>query len=351
MDMDRPASLADVVRRFSEGHAAQRWAEMYDAPTRILEEANYRRRCDVTVGLVKRVVPPGGCVLDLGCGTAPVLSELRKHGIACTGLELAPDMIARAHSRLRSMGLDDGDLYQGDCRQTPFEDASFDVVVCLGVISYVEAFGEVLREIERLLKPGGHVLVSFRNRFNPMLWDPYVALKTLARAVIGRPEAEPYVIGRFMDFRDVCAEMASCGFEYQEHFGIGFGPIRFRRRALLPEAVSIKLNDGLAATFGKLGWAAPFRWLADVSLWVYRKPEEPRSNCGAEGPGPRRIVGTWTPHLYSHAQATVPDRPDQRIRTGRSGDSARVGRRAGPGHPVAVNAPPQQRVQRSPDRR
>jgi len=273
--MVRPAGPDAVVQRFSEGHAARRWAEMYDASTQLLEEANYRRRRDVTVAHVMRVLPPGGRVLDLGCGTAPVLSELRRHGIACTGLELAPDMIERARARLRAMNLDDGDLHRGDCRQTPFEDASFDAIVCLGVISYVEAFEDVLREIERLLRPGGHVIVSFRNRFNPVLWDPYVALKTLAQAVTGRLRAEPYTIGRFMDFRDVFAEMAACGFEHQEHVGIGFGPIRFRHRALLPEAVSIRLSDGMAGLLGKLRWTAPSRWLADVSLLVYRKPAEP----------------------------------------------------------------------------
>ena len=270
--MDDLTNTTATVRRFSEGGSAPRWTEMYDARTPVLEEANFRARRDVTVGYVRRVLPPGGRVLDLGCGTGPVLSELRRHGLACTGLELSPDMIERARARLRSMSLDDGDLHQGDCRQTPFADESFDAVVCLGVISYVEAYRDVLREIERLVKPGGHVLVSFRNRFNPTLWDPYAMLQMLTRAATGRLRPEPYVIGHFMDFREVCSEMAACGFEYQAQFGIGFGPLRFRRRALLPETASMRLSDRLAAVFDRIGWQAPSRWLADVSLWVYRKP-------------------------------------------------------------------------------
>lgn len=261
-----------TVQRFSEGGSAPRWAEMYDAPTRVLADANFRTRRDVTVDYIRRVVPRDGRVLDLGCGTGPVLAQLRKHGLACTGVDLAPDMLERARMRLRSMGLADDDLHLGDCCRTPFADASFDAVVCLGVISYVEAYGEVLRETARLLKPGGHVIVSFRNRFNPTLWDPYMSLATLARAAMGRLRPEPYTIGRCMDFREVRAEMAACGFEYEEHVGIGFGPIRFRRKALLPEPVSMKLSDGLAALFGRIGWQVPFRWLADVSLWAYRKP-------------------------------------------------------------------------------
>lgn len=270
--MEDATNAAATVRRFSEGGSAPRWTEMYDARTPVLEEANYRTRRDITVEYLRKVVPPGGRVLDLGCGTGPVLSELRKHGFVCTGLELSLDMIERARARLRSMNLDDGDLHHGDCRRTPFADASFDAVVCLGVISYVEAYTEVLKEIERLLKPGGYVLLSFRNHFNRTLWDPYAAVEMLVRAATGRLRPEPYVIGRFMDFREVCKEMAACGLECRAQFGIGFGPLRFRRRALLPERASIRLSNGLATVFDRLGWKTPCRWLADVSLWAYRKP-------------------------------------------------------------------------------
>lgn len=270
--MNDSVNASATVQRFSEQGSAPRWAEMYDAPTRVLADANFRTRRDVTVEYLKRVVPRDGRVLDLGCGTGPVLAEVRKHGLACTGLDLSPDMIERARGRLRTMGLADDDVHLGDCCRTPFADASFDAVVCLGVISYVETYGDVLREIARLVKPGGHVIVSFRNRFNPTLWDPYVSLATLARVATRRLRSEAYAIGRFMDFREVCAEMATCGFEYQEHVGIGFGPIRFRGKALLPESVSMKLSDALAALFARLGWRVPSRWLADVSLWMYRKP-------------------------------------------------------------------------------
>ena len=170
------------------------------------------------------------------------------------------------------MQLDVGDLHRGDCRETPFEAASFDVVVCLGVISYVEDYAVVLDEIRRILKPGGYALVSFRNRFNPILWDPAVGLKTLAQAATGRLRPEPYKIGRFMDFREFRQKMDDAGFEYREFLGIGLGPIKFNRHALLAERASIRLSDFLTTVLRGLGWRAPMRWLADVSLWVYSKP-------------------------------------------------------------------------------
>lgn len=244
---------------------------MYAGDTVRLDEANFRRRRDVTVAYVLRVLPAGGRALDLGCGAAPVLSELRKRGVSCTGLELAEDMLKHARERLRTLGLDDGDLHQGDCRHTPFADESFDVVVCLGVISYVEQYGDVLAEIHRVLKPGGYAIVSFRNKFNRILSDPIRALKVGVAALTGRLRPEPYSIGRFMDPREVTARMAGHGFVFCDFFGIGFGPFKIAGRKILSERNAIRLSDALTRMLTALGWRLPFKWFADVSLWVYRK--------------------------------------------------------------------------------
>lgn len=258
-------------QRFSDSDAARKWSELYDGAPERLESVNFRQRRDFTVASVLRLLPPGGRVLDLGCGAAPVLSELRRHGIACTGLDLTEDMLRHARERLRGMQLDDGDLHRGDCRHTPFPDASFDVVVCLGVISYVEQYDEVLAEIRRLLKPGGHVVVSFRNRFNPILSDPVRTAWMIANSITGRLEPEPYTIGRFMDHREVQARMAAHGFCYRDFRGIGFGPFRLARRKLLSERTSMRFSRVLTRLFQSTGSTLPFRWLTDVSLWVYQK--------------------------------------------------------------------------------
>jgi ubiquinone/menaquinone biosynthesis C-methylase UbiE len=247
---------------------------MYDSETPVLRDVNYRARRDVTVEYVRRVLSPGGRVLDLGCGTAPVLSLLRKEGISCSGIDVAEDMVRRARERLRSMGLDDGDLQRGDCCHTPYADASFDVVVCLGVISYVENYTVVLEEINRVLKPGGYAFISFRNQFNPILWDPVRVLKTIAKKATGTLKPEPYAIGRFMDFRDFRDQMRKCAFQYRDFVGIGFGPVHLNRRAVFSELTSIRLSRTLDAALGRRRWKLPARWLSDVSLWIYQKADE-----------------------------------------------------------------------------
>lgn len=271
-----PRSMADVRRRFSHADAAGRWNTLYATETERLEDENFRVRRDIAVSRILSIVTPESQVLDLGCGTAPILSELRRQGVKVLGLDYSADMLEHARTRLRSQGLDETDLEQGDCRTTPYPGASFDVVACLGVISYLENYDPVLDEIERLLKPGGTVLISFRNCHNPLLSDPLALgkriLRTLLIPLLG-PRPEPaFEIGRFLDHRVVCEKMESRGFRFVEFFGIGFGPFRLAGKTLFSERQSIRISRWLTRGFAALSLHRLQPWLTDVSLWVYWKP-------------------------------------------------------------------------------
>lgn len=285
-------------QRFSNSDSAQKWSDMYAGPCRSLDQVKFRQRRDVTVEHVLRLLPPGGRVLDLGCGAAPVLSELRRRGIQCTGLDLTADMLQHARERLRAMDLDDSDLHQGDCRHTPFPDAAFDIVVCLGVVSYVEHYDDVLAEIQRLLKPGGFAFISLRNRFNPILSDPIRLSRYIVKALSGRLEPEPYTIGHCMDPRDFESRVTRRGLHIRDFHGIGFGPVRFAGRALFSERARIRIDAALTRLFGASGSGLPHRWLADVSLWIC---ERDRAASG------RPISGRAATRLVdSRAESTSP---------------------------------------------
>jgi SAM-dependent methyltransferase len=182
-------------------------------------------------------------------------------------------MLQRAEQRLRRLGIDGSDLHLGNCIATNFDPASFDVIVCLGVVSYVEDYARVFAEVQRLLKPGGHAIISFRNKFGPILWDPVKALKWFVKSAIGRTAPEPFRVARFMDHREVRAVAADHGFEQRGFIGLGYGPIRLNGRSVLPEAASIRLSGALARLIAKFDDSDRLaRWLADVSFWVWSKP-------------------------------------------------------------------------------
>lgn len=269
-------AMAEVRHRFSHADAAARWNAMYAAETECLEEDNFRMRRDIAVAEVMRLVTPDSQVLDLGCGAGPVIGELRRQAVQVVGMDYSEDMLEHARARLRSLGLDESGLHQGDCRKTPWPGGSFDIVVCLGVISYLEDYDPVLDEIDRLLKPGGTLLISFRNIHNPVLSDPVALGRRLLRLLLvpllGPRKETEFAIGRWLDFRTVTRKIEARGLQPVDFYGIGFGPFRLAGRKLFSERRSIRISRWLARVCASWSIRRPLAWLTDVSLWVYRKP-------------------------------------------------------------------------------
>jgi len=278
------AGLDAVRQRFSAEQAAGRWNAMYAGETVNVEDDHFRRRRDVAVTEVLARLPLGTAdckVLDLGCGTAPVLAELRRLGLTVEGLDGSADMLTHARQRLWERNLPSNGLYLGDCRQTGLPAARYDQIVCLGVISYLEDYAPLLAEAYRLLKPGGHLVLSFRNQFNLVGWDPLLLARRIARwlltPLLGPRRPPPFEIGRFLDAREVNAAVAALGFQTVAFHGIGFGPLRWGGRALLGEAAAIRFSRAVEAWLQRVGWGWAEHQLCDVSLWVYHKPDRQES--------------------------------------------------------------------------
>lgn len=102
-------------------------------------------------------------IVDVGCGTGGNMKVLKKYG-AVLGLDIEP----RALAYCQSKGLDNVRLMQG-FYATGLEDAAVDLVTLFDVLEHFEDDGKALREINRILKPGGMTLINVP-AFN-MLWS------------------------------------------------------------------------------------------------------------------------------------------------------------------------------------
>ena len=108
--------------------------------------------------LVSRIEAGAGeRVLDVATGTAAVAIELsRTHGCSVVGLDQSPEMLAEGRARVERAGLADRiELVEGRAEGLPFEDGSFDAVTFTYLLRYVEDPAATLRELGRVVRPGG----------------------------------------------------------------------------------------------------------------------------------------------------------------------------------------------------
>jgi SAM-dependent methyltransferase len=106
-------------------------------------------------------IAAGKDVLDAGCGLGYGLEIIAAAGAkSVTGVDLDPEAVAEAEKRF---GKHAAAVEQGDLRELPFEDASFDLAICFEAIEHVEGPEKALAELRRVLRPDGVLIVSSPN--------------------------------------------------------------------------------------------------------------------------------------------------------------------------------------------
>jgi 2-polyprenyl-3-methyl-5-hydroxy-6-metoxy-1,4-benzoquinol methylase len=121
---------------------------------------------DVVVAIVRRLVPRGGRVLDVGCGGGALVEGLLEREFDAHGIDVSRSCTQRARKRMRAAGGADR-IVQGDILEAPIAER-FDGVVLDNTIEHFvpDSIGDVLTKCYRLLKPGGHVVVLTPHRFS-----------------------------------------------------------------------------------------------------------------------------------------------------------------------------------------
>ena len=109
-------------------------------------------------------IPRGAKVLELGVGTGLALRAYPPH-CQVTGIDLAPDMLERAQERIDRRGWRHIELHEMNAQDLEFEDSTFDYVMAFHVVSVVPDANQLMREAQRVCKPGGRVVVVNHFRF------------------------------------------------------------------------------------------------------------------------------------------------------------------------------------------
>lgn len=153
-------------------------------------------------------VQPCEAALDLACGTGDISLLLARRGAHVVGLDITPEMIALARRKAdaRQAGQGPGSRDQGsiqfivgDMLALPFPDATFSIVTTGYGIRNVPDLAVSLREVWRVLRPGGRFLsLDFDRPSNPLVRTAYLAYLSTVGAGIGwamyrRPDSYRYI--------------------------------------------------------------------------------------------------------------------------------------------------------------
>jgi demethylmenaquinone methyltransferase/2-methoxy-6-polyprenyl-1,4-benzoquinol methylase len=145
---------------------------------------------------------PQDRVLDVATGTGLVAEQLvRRYGCTVVGLDQSAAMLQRAHAKAVADPelADHLELVEGEAEALPFDDAEFDHLTFTYLLRYVDNPAATLRELARVVKPGGKIAsLEFCLPRGPLLWAwrlyTRVGLPTLGR-LAGR---DWYEVGRFL---------------------------------------------------------------------------------------------------------------------------------------------------------
>ena len=172
----------------------------------------------------------GGKVLDIGCGPGVMVENLTGRGFEVFGVDISSEMIRQAKERYGN--LKNCHFSVQKVEDLNFPDSYFDVIICMGVVEYIEDDEAAISRMARILKPNGVLIVTLPNRLSPYrLWARIVLnrrILDLIKRFIMRKEA-PTLIHREYREREYGRLLTARGFNVLDvvyyNFNVAFFPI------------------------------------------------------------------------------------------------------------------------------
>lgn len=198
---------------------------------------------------------PGTVVADIGCGAGLMSVAAAKRGARVHAIDTVSSMLDLTRKQAEADGVADRvAVMEASVECLPLRAGSVDVVVALGLLAWVPSPVAAVEEIARVVRRGGHVIVTSGNPFrlqslvdplqNPLLGPIKRVLKHLAaRAEVPLPVSRG-VPRHWHSPKQLDSLLSSAGLEKLESSSFGFGPFTFCRKKL-PERLGLALHKRL----------------------------------------------------------------------------------------------------------
>jgi ubiquinone/menaquinone biosynthesis C-methylase UbiE len=109
--------------------------------------------------------PPPASMIDIGCGPGEMLVSLIDRGYRAHGIDISEGMLTVAAKNLSEKHPGNDVVLQcGNIEKLALRSGTFDGVICAGVIEYLDSDDKALRELNRILRKGGALVITVRNK-------------------------------------------------------------------------------------------------------------------------------------------------------------------------------------------
>ncbi len=227
------------------------WSEIYAG--RDVAAELYRARQAAVLAWVDDPIPSmEPRALEIGCGAGFLAVALAQRGYRVTAIDASAAMVESTRQHAVEVGVGERlAAMVADVHALPDADGSYDVVVALGVLPWLADPEQALREIERVTRPNGAVILTTDNStalvhlLDPRLHPALRPLKRRLRPLLERRGLRPTPTLAYYPRRVVDAALACAGLRKRRGRTIGFGPFTLGGRPVVPTPLGLALHDRL----------------------------------------------------------------------------------------------------------
>ncbi len=228
--------------------AASYWKQIYDQDD-VLAAIHQLRR-ERVLRLVDQLAPKTARVLEIGCGAGLTTVAMAERGFYVDAIDTVQEMIDYTRDLAeRSSVAARVHVSQGDVHRLQAPDDAYDLVLTIGVLPWLPVIEQPLREMCRVLRPGGILIVNIDNKWSlhrvldPALNPITLPLKHALRNALWRrgwrePKAREWTLSRPRFDR----QLSQAGFTKIQDVTLGFGPFTLFGREPLSARLGERLN-------------------------------------------------------------------------------------------------------------
>lgn len=228
------------------------WKKIYER-TGVYAAIHQERQALVLAEFELIGLPPQCHILEIGCGAGLATVALAQRGYQVEAVDRVPEMVDSTRDLAARAGVQERVAVSlADVHELPFPNGAFQAVLAIGVMPWLLALERPVREIARVLAPGGYLIVNADNRWgfqrllDPQLNPLLTPLKTAIRGVLIRLQLrEARVRAQVISNRKFDRALSVAGLEKLRGRTLGFGPFTLFNRELLAASSGLRLHHRL----------------------------------------------------------------------------------------------------------